>query len=54
MIKDYKEAFEKTRIAGRIAAGALSEVQKIIGQGTVTKDIDSLCESLIYCKKFFS
>ena len=29
MIEDYKEAFEKTRLAGRIAAGALKEVQKI-------------------------
>ena len=28
MIKNYLEAFEKTRIAGAIAAGALDEVAK--------------------------
>ena len=26
MSEDYKEAFEKTRVAGSIAAGALDEV----------------------------
>ena len=29
MDKDYSEAFEKTRAAGTIAAGALEEVAKI-------------------------
>ena len=29
MIENYKEAFEKTRSAGIIAAGALDEVAKI-------------------------
>ena len=43
MIKDHKEAFEKTRLAGRVAADALDEVQKIIRPGAVTRDIDSLC-----------
>ena len=28
MSADYKEAFEKTKIAGSIAAGALDEVNK--------------------------
>ena len=32
MSKDFKEAFEKTKIAGSIAAGALDEVNKIINQ----------------------
>ena len=54
MIKDYKEAFEKTRLAGRIAAGALSEVQKIIGPGTVTKDIDRFCYEYINDHNSFS
>ena len=30
MSVDYKEAFEKTKVAGSIAAGALDEVNKII------------------------
>ena len=30
MNTNYKEAFEKTHIAGSIAAGALDEVSKII------------------------
>ena len=29
MIENYKESFEKTRIAGAIAASALDEVSKI-------------------------
>ena len=42
MSENYKEAFEKTKIAGEIAAGALDEVSKIIKPGTQTKDIDKL------------
>ena len=30
MSNNFKEAFEKTKIAGSIAAGALNEVSKII------------------------
>ena len=30
LMKDFKEAFEKTRLAGSIAAGALDEVSKIV------------------------
>ena len=30
MVENIKEAFEKTKIAGSIAAGALDEVNKII------------------------
>ena len=40
---DHKEAFEKTKIAGSIAAGALDEVNKIIKPGISTEQIDNLC-----------
>ena len=43
MNKDYKEAFEKTKIAGSIAAGALDEVDKIIKPGISTEQINQLC-----------
>ena len=43
MINDYKEAFEKTKVAGLIAAGALDEVLKIIKPGIKTNQIDKLC-----------
>ena len=33
MNNNYKEAFEKTKIVGSIAAGALDEVNKIIKPG---------------------
>ena len=36
MKENYKEAFEKTRIAGSIASGALDEVNKIIKPGIST------------------
>ncbi len=42
MSENYKDAFEKAKIAGEIAAGALDEVSKIIKPGTQTKDIDKL------------
>ena len=47
MSENYKEAFEKTRIAGSIAAGALAEVAKIIKPGTKTYEIDNLCYEYI-------
>ena len=40
---DYKEAFEKTKVAGSIAAGALDEVSKIIKPGISTDQLDMLC-----------
>ena len=43
MSEYYKEAFEKTRLAGEIAAGALDEVKNIIKPGTLTCEIDKLC-----------
>ena len=36
------ESFEKTKIAGSIAAGALDEVNSIIKPGLSTKKIDDL------------
>ncbi len=47
MSKDIKESFEKTRIAGSIAAGALDEVAKIIKPGISTNIIDNLCYEFI-------
>ena len=39
MSNDFKEAFEKTKIAGSIAARALDEVKKIVKPGICTDDI---------------
>ena len=47
MIKDIEEAFDKTRIAGKIAAGALDQVAKIVKPGITTNQIDSLCYKYI-------
>ena len=44
---NYKEAFEKTKVAGSIAAGALDEVNKIIKPGVSTEKIDKLCYEYI-------
>ncbi len=47
MINNIEEAFEKTRIAGSIAASALDEVSNIIKPGLMTSEIDSLCYDYI-------
>jgi methionyl aminopeptidase len=47
MTKDYKIAFEKTRVAGSIAAGALDEVAKIVKPGISTDEIDKVCYEFI-------
>ena len=47
MNADIKESFEKTRIAGAIAAGALDEVFKIVKPGISTEEIDNLCFEFI-------
>ena len=47
MTKDFKESFEKSRIAGSIAAGALDEVAKIIKPGVSTDEIDKVCYEYI-------
>ena len=43
MNDNYKEAFEKTKIVGSIAAGALDEVNKIIKPGISTNEIERDC-----------
>ena len=43
MSANYKESFEKTKLAGSIAAGALDEVSKIVRPGIRTNEIDNLC-----------
>tara|TARA_B100000579_G_scaffold209829_1_gene171381 strand:+ start:262 stop:1038 length:777 start_codon:yes stop_codon:yes gene_type:complete len=47
MTEEIQESFEKTRVAGSIAAGALDEVSKIIKPGISTDKIDSLCYEFI-------
>ena len=54
MNKNFKEAFEKTRIAGSIAAGALDEVSKIIKPGISTNEIDKTCYEYINDHKAYS
>jgi methionyl aminopeptidase len=54
MNKNFKEAFEKTRIAGSVASGALDEVSKIIKPGISTDRIDKLCYEYINDNKAFS
>ena len=48
------ESFEKTKIAGSIAAGALDEVNSIIKPGISTSEIDRLCYQYINDHKAFS
>ena len=47
MNDNFKEAFEKTKKAGSIAAGALDEVNKIIRPGISTDQIDKICYEYI-------
>jgi methionyl aminopeptidase len=47
MSENIQEAFEHTRAAGIIAAGALDEVAKIIKPGITTNEIDNLCYEFI-------
>ncbi|MAH74540.1 MAG: type I methionyl aminopeptidase [Candidatus Pelagibacter sp.] len=47
MSQNYIEAFEKTRLAGKVAAGALKEVEKIAKPGVRTIEIDRLCYEYI-------
>ena len=54
MTNDYKEPFEKTRVAGAIAAGALDEVAKIIKPGISTDKIDKVCYEFINDHKAYS
>ena len=54
MDKDFKEAFEKTKIAGSVAAGALDQVSKIIRPGISTDKIDKICYEYINDHKAYS
>ena len=54
MTYSIKESFEKSRIAGSIAAGALDEVAKIIKPGISTNDIDKVCYEFINDHKAYS
>jgi len=54
MNENIKEAFEKTRIAGSVAAGALDEVKKMIKPGVTTDQIDGLCYEFINDNKAYS
>ena len=54
MSKDFKEAFEKTKIAGSIAAGALDEINKTIKPGITTEQIDKICYEFINDHKAYS
>jgi methionyl aminopeptidase len=54
MTNNFKEAFEKTKIAGKIAAGALDEVSKIIKPGISTEEIDKVCYTYINDHKAYS
>ena len=54
MNTNIKEAFEKTRIAGAVASGALDEVKKIIKPGISTDKIDVLCYEYINDHKAYS
>ena len=47
MNSNIKEAFEKTRISGAIASGALDEVKKLVKPGITTSKIDELCYEFI-------
>ncbi len=47
MSEILKESFEKTRLAGNIAARALDEVAKIAKPGISTNEIDKLCYEFI-------
>ena len=54
MNTNFNEAFEKTRIAGSIASGALDEVTKIVKPGISTGQIDNLCYEYINDNKAYS
>ena len=54
MSKNFKEAFEKTKVAGAIASGALDEVNKIVKPGISTSQIDKICYEFINDHKAYS
>ena len=54
MNSNFKESFEKTKIAGSIASGALDEVEKIVKPGISTDEIDKICYEYINDHKAYS
>ena len=48
---EIKESFEKTKIAGSIAAGALDKVSKIIKPGISTDKIDKFVTNTLMTTK---
>ena len=54
MESNFIESFEKLRVAGSVASGALDEVYKIIKPGISTNQIDSLCYEYINDNKAYS
>ena len=54
MNDEIKESFEKTKIAGSIAAGALDEVSKAIKPGISTNKIDKICYEFINDNQAYS
>ena len=54
MESNFIESFEKLRVAGSVASGALDEVYKIIKPGISTNQIDSLCYEYINDNQAYS
>ena len=54
MNKDYKESFEKTKIAGSLAAEALDEVTFYVKPGVTTNRLDQICYEYIRDKGGYS
>ena len=54
MNDEIKQSFEKTKIAGSIAAGALDEVSRIIKPGISTNKIDKICYEFINDNQAYS
>ena len=47
MKNNYKESFEKIRVAGSLAAGALDEVTPYVKPGVTTEKLDKICYEYI-------
>ena len=47
MKNNYKESFEKIRVAGSLAAQALDEVTPFVKPGVTTKKLDKICYEYI-------
>ena len=54
MNEDYKESFEKTKIAGSLAAEALDEVTFYVKPGVTTDRLDKICYEYIKDKGGYS